>query len=72
MSSGPDFFSARNVHGRRAYVCAGCKTTLPKGCAHVSVSSRSLGETWSKRYCTGCAAETGVQISTGAKEEAVA
>ena len=63
MSARPDFFSARNVDGRRDYQCEGCRCALPKGALHTCVSSRSMGETWSKRYCLGCAVEAGVQIS---------
>lgn len=67
MSERPDFFSARNVHGRRTYQCDGCKCALPKGTLHTSISSRSMGETWSKRYCLGCAIEAGVQVTTKAE-----
>ena len=63
MSTRPDFFSARNVHGRRGYVCAGCKCLLLKGTLHTSVSCRSMGETWARRYCLGCAVEAGVQVT---------
>lgn len=63
MKARREFFSARNVCGRRAYVCAGCRTALPKGLEHVSVSKGSATagvSSW--RYCSGCAAEAGLDV----------